>query len=251
MPDASTVLTAANFSPIAMFMNADWVVKLVMMGLAIASLWSWAVIIDKIFRLGALNRQADRFEETVGSGRPLEEVAFDVGDNPSQAMPMMLKVAVREWRDARGRAGLSEAQAALLISRLDRGMDSVIASESRRVEAGLGLLAIVATSSPFIGLFGTVWGIMTAFQAIAVQRNTNLTVVAPSIAHALFATAIGLIAAIPAYIAYNKFSTDTAKFTGRLESFADELAAALNRRLMERLGGAAGTASPSAQAERF
>jgi biopolymer transport protein TolQ len=251
MPDASTVLTAANFSPIAMFMNADWVVKLVMMGLAIASLWSWAVIIDKIFRLGALNRQADRFEETVGSGRPLEEVAFDVGDNPSQAMPMMLKVAVREWRDARGRAGLSEAQAALLISRLDRGMDSVIASESRRVEAGLGLLAIVATSSPFIGLFGTVWGIMTAFQAIAVQRNTNLTVVAPSIAHALFATAIGLIAAIPAYIAYNKLSTDTAKFTGRLESFADELAAALNRRLMERLGGAAGTASPSAQAERF
>jgi biopolymer transport protein TolQ len=251
MPDASTVLTAANFSPLAMFMNADWVVKLVMIGLACASLWSWAVIIDKIFRLGALNRQADRFEETVGSGRPLEEVAFEVGDNARQAMPLMLQAAIREWRDARGRAGLSEAQAALLMARLDRGMDSVIAQESRRIETGLGLLAIVATSSPFIGLFGTVWGIMTAFQAIAVQRNTNLTVVAPSIAHALFATAIGLIAAIPAYIAYNKFSTDTAKFTGRLEAFADDLATALNRRLMERLGGVAGSAGPSAQTDRF
>jgi biopolymer transport protein TolQ len=251
MPDASTVLTAANFSPLAMFLNADWVVKLVMIGLACASLWSWAVIIDKVFRLGALNRQADRFEDTVGSGRPLEEVAFEVGDKTRQAMPMMLQAAIREWRDARGRAGLSEAQAALLIARLDRSMDGVIAQEGRRIEAGLGLLAIVATSSPFIGLFGTVWGIMTAFQAIAVQRNTNLTVVAPSIAHALFATAIGLIAAIPAYIAYNKFSTDTAKFTGRLEAFADDLAAALNRRLMERLGGAAGSAGPSAQTDRF
>jgi biopolymer transport protein TolQ len=235
MPDASTVLTAANFSPLAMFMNADWVVKLVMIGLAGASLWSWAVIIDKVFRLGALNRQADRFEDTVGSGRPLEEVAFEVGEGARQAMPLMLQAAIREWRDARGRAGLSEAQAALLMTRLDRGMDGVIAQEGRRIEAGLGLLAIVATSSPFIGLFGTVWGIMTAFQAIAVQRSTNLTVVAPAIAHALFATAIGLIAAIPAYIAYNKFSTDTAKFTGRLEAFADDLSAALNRRLMERL----------------
>jgi biopolymer transport protein TolQ len=251
MPDASTVLTAANFSPLAMFMNADWVVKLVMIGLAGASLWSWAVIIDKVFRLGALNREADRFEHTVGSGRPLEEIALDVGDDPRQAMPMMLKTAIREGRDARGRAALSEAQAALLMARMDRGMDGVIASESRRIEDGLGLLAIVATSSPFIGLFGTVWGIMTAFQAIAVQRNTNLTVVAPSIAHALFATAIGLIAAIPAYIAYNHLSTETGKFAGRLEAFADDLAAALNRRLMERLGAPAGSAGPSAQTDRF
>jgi biopolymer transport protein TolQ len=251
MPDATAALTAASFTPVSMFMQADWVVKLVMIGLCVASLWSWAVIIDKIFRLGALNREADRFEATVGSGRPLEEIALDAGDDANQAMPLMLQAAIREWRDARGRGGLSEAQAALLMARLDRGMDSVIAREGRRIEDGLGLLAIVATSSPFIGLFGTVWGIMTAFQAIAVQRNTNLTVVAPSIAHALFATAIGLIAAIPAYIAYNKFSTDTAKFVGRLEAFADDLASALNRRLMERLGGASGSAGPSAQSERF
>jgi biopolymer transport protein TolQ len=235
MPDATAALTAANFTPLSMFMHADWVVKLVMIGLSIASLWSWAVIIDKAFRLSALNRQADRFEETVGSGRPLEEIAFEVGDAPRQALPLMLKTAVAEWKDSRGRGAMTEAQTALAISRVDRGLDSVIAKESRRVEEGLGLLAIVATSSPFIGLFGTVWGIMTAFQAIAIQHSTNLTVVAPAIAHALFATALGLVAAIPAYIAYNKFSNDASKFTGRLESFADDLASAVIRRLGDRM----------------
>ena len=243
MPEPAT-LTAASFSPLSMFMNADWVVKGVLVGLVLASLWSWAVILDKVFRLGALNRTADRFEADVGSGRPLEEIAQDVGENPSHALPRMLQAALREWRGSRVRAALSETQTALTIQRIDRALDSVIAKESRRVEEGLGLLAIVATSSPFIGLFGTVWGIMTAFQAIAIQKNTNLTVVAPAIAHALFATAIGLVAAIPAYIAYNKFSTDASKFTARLEMFADDLSAAVARRLGDRLGGG------SADAER-
>ena len=234
MPDAAAPLTAASFSPLAMFIHADWVVKLVMLGLIIASLWSWAVIIDKAVRFTALNRHADRFEEMVGSGRPLEEIAFEIGDAPTQALPRMLHAALREWRDSRGRGVLSDGQTALVIQRIDRGLDSVIARETRRVEEGLGLLAIVATSSPFVGLFGTVWGIMTAFQAIAVQRNTNLTVVAPAIAHALFATALGLVAAIPAYIAYNKFSTDASKFGGRLEAFADDLASAVTRRLGDR-----------------
>jgi biopolymer transport protein TolQ len=235
MPEAAT-LTAASFSPVAMFLNADWVVKLVLIGLIGASLWSWAVILDKFFRLGALNRAAEQFEADVGSGRPLEDIAQEVGDHPTQALPKMLQAALREWRGSRVRAALSETQTALTIQRIDRALDSVIAKESRRVEEGLGLLAIVATASPFIGLFGTVWGIMTAFQAIAIQKNTNLTVVAPAIAHALFATAIGLIAAIPAYIAYNKFSTDVSKFTARLETFADDLSAAVARRLSDRLG---------------
>ena len=147
----------------------------------------------------------------------------------------MLQAALLEWRERRGT--LNDTQTALLIQRIERGLDSVISRETRRVENGLGTLAIVATASPFVGLFGTVWGIMTAFQAIAVQRNTNLTVVAPAIAEALFATAIGLAAAIPAYVAYNKFSTDAAKFTGRLEAFADDLSAAVTRRLADRLGG--------------
>jgi biopolymer transport protein TolQ len=167
-----------------------------------------------------------------------------VGDAPTDPLPRMLVAALREWRGSRVRGPLSETQTALTISRIDKALDSVIAREGRRVEEGLGLLAIVATASPFIGLFGTVWGIMTAFQAIAIQKNTNLTVVAPAIAHALFATAIGLIAAIPAYIAYNKFSTDAAKFTGRLEAFADDLSAAVARRLGDRLG-ASGAAAPS------
>ena len=119
-----------------------------------------------------------------------------------------------------------------MISRIDRVLDSIIARESQRVEDGLGSLAIVATASPFIGLFGTVWGIMNSFQAIALQRNTNLSVVAPSIAEALFATAMGLAAAIPAYIFYNKFSSDTGKFSSRLEGFADDLSTAVGRRLV-------------------
>jgi biopolymer transport protein TolQ len=150
-----------------------------------------------------------------------------------------LQAALHEWREARAKGMLNETQTALLIQRIDRALDSIISRETRRIEDGLGTLAIVATASPFVGLFGTVWGIMTAFQAIAVQRNTNLTVVAPAIAEALFATAIGLAAAIPAYIAYNKYSTDAAKFAGRLENFADELSAAVTRRLGERLSGAA------------
>jgi biopolymer transport protein TolQ len=146
----------------------------------------------------------------------------------------MLQGALREWRETRARGTPTETQAAFLIQRIDRVLDATIARESQRIEQGLGLLAIVATASPFVGLFGTVWGIMHAFQAIAIQKNTNLAVVAPAIAEALFATAIGLIAAIPAYIAYNKFSTDAGKFSARLEGFADDLSTAIQRRLSER-----------------
>ena len=224
-----------NFSAIAIFMRGDFVVKIVLIGLIGASLWSWTVIIDKLFRFAALGKQADRFDDQVNSGRSLEDVAAEYGDRPKQALPRMLTVALKEWRDARTRGGLggpsADSHAAMLIGRIDRMLDSIIAREGRRVEAGLGVLAIVATASPFIGLFGTVWGIMHAFQAIAAQKNTNLAIVAPSIAEALFTTAVGLIAAIPAYIAYNKFSTDAAHFTGRLEGFADDLATAVARRL--------------------
>ncbi len=224
-------LTAESLSALALFMRADWVVKGVMIGLALASLWSWTIILDKLFRFAALNRQADQFEDAVSSGRSLEEVDAASGDQPKHPLPKMLRVALREWKGAR--PGLNEAQGQLVVQRIDRGLDGVIARESQRVEDGLGSLAIVATASPFIGLFGTVWGIMNAFQAIAVERSTNLTVVAPAIAEALFATAIGLIAAIPAYIAYNKFSTDAARFSSRLEGFADDLTTAIARRLVK------------------
>jgi biopolymer transport protein TolQ len=236
--DPAATLTADSFSPIHLFIHADWVVKGVLTGLIFASLWSWAVIIDRAVRITAIGRAADAFEDEVGSGRALEEVADRAGEAPCQALPRMLQAALREWRGARDKGLLAgeaaDAQSAFLIQRIDRVLDSVIARESQRIEEGLGSLAIVATASPFIGLFGTVWGIMTAFQAIAIQKNTNLSVVAPAIAQALFATAVGLGAAIPAYIAYNKFSTDAGKYAARLEGFADDLVTAIQRRLAER-----------------
>ncbi|HZZ67605.1 MAG TPA: protein TolQ [Phenylobacterium sp.] len=232
--DSAAAVTQESFNFFVLFMHADWVVKLVMLGLAAASLWSWTVIIDKTFRFSSLNREANRFEDSVASGKSLEDVAQEAGERPSHVLPRMLQAALREWRDARAKGIGSDTQAAFLIQRIDRGLDAAIARESSRIEDGLGSLAIVATASPFIGLFGTVWGIMHSFQAIAIQKNTSLAVVAPSIAQALFATAIGLVAAIPAYIAFNKFSTDAAKFSGRLESFADDLSTAIQRRLAER-----------------
>jgi biopolymer transport protein TolQ len=215
-------------------MAADWVIKGVMIGLAVASLVSWAVIIDKFVRFSGLNRQANAFEDKVGSGRPLEEIAQEAG-NSKHPLPRLLNAALREWRDTRAKGAIGDTQTALLIQRIDRVLDSNIARESQKAEEGLGTLAIVATASPFIGLFGTVWGIMNAFKNIALEQNTSLPVVAPAIAEALFATALGLMAAIPAYIAYNKFSTDAGKFAARLEGFADDLSTAIQRRLAEKV----------------
>ena len=229
-----TAVSPESFNFLTLFLRATWVAKLVMLGLTLASLWSWAVILDKSVRFFRLNREADAFESELGSGRSMEEIAADAGERPTHALPRMLQGALREWREARARGIPSETQATFLVQRIDRVLDATIARESQKIEAGLGLLAIVATASPFVGLFGTVWGIMHAFQAIAIQKNTNLAVVAPAIAEALMATAIGLAAAIPAYIAYNKFSSDAGKFSARLEGFADDLSTAIQRRLSER-----------------
>jgi len=227
-------VTPESFNIVSLFMRADWVVKLVMIGLALASLWSWTIIIDKLVKFARLNREADRFEDAVASGRSLEEVAAEAGERPKHALPRMLQGALKEWREARAKGASSEGQVAFLIQRIDRQLDTTIARETAEVEAGLGSLAIVATASPFVGLFGTVWGIMGSFQAIAIQKNTSLAVVAPSIAEALFATAIGLVAAIPAYIFYNSFSTAAGKYAARLEGFADDLSTAIQRRLADR-----------------
>ena len=226
-------------NPLTLFMEADVVVKGIMIGLAVASLWSWAVIIDKAMRFASLNSHATAFEKAVGSGRPLEDIAAQAGPDPVHPLPRMLVIALADWREARARGPLTEGQGNMLMARIDRALDSLIAREGQRIENGLGVLSVVATASPFIGLFGTVWGIMNAFGRIASAGNTNLTTVAPAISEALFATAIGLAAAIPAYIAYNKFSIDAGKFTGRLESFADDLQAAVARRL-----GAAPSSAP-------
>ncbi len=232
---ATAALAPESFSALALFLRADWVVKGVMLGLLGASLWSWSVIIDKVLKFRALAHDADQIEDAIAAGRTLEEVAEAAGPEPRQALARLLQSALRTWYEARASDGISEAKASFVLQRLDRGLDGIIAREIEQAEDGLGGLAIVATASPFIGLFGTVWGIMHAFQAIAVQKNTNLSVVAPSIAEALFATAIGLAAAIPAYMAYNKLSGDAGRFTSRLEAFADDLAGAIARRLSDRV----------------
>lgn len=224
-------VAADTFSIVSLWNNADWVIKAVMVGLALASLWSWAVIIDKIFRFTTLNAAANKFEDKVGSGRPLEEIAAESGADAKHPLPRLLNAALREWRDARAKGALGDTQTALLIQRIDRVLDSNIARESQKVEDGLGSLAIVATASPFIGLFGTVWGIKHSFEQIAISQNTNLAVVAPGIAEALLATGIGLVAAIPAVVFYNKLNADSERIVGGYESFADEFATILSRQL--------------------
>ncbi len=215
-----------------LFLEADPVVKGVMLILAVASIWSWAVAVDKWLQFGDLEQHARRFEREFWSGRSMDDLE-DRGDRPRDAMSRVYAAAAREWREAR-RAGVSADSAPLMMERVDRLMQAQISREMGRASRNLGVLATVGASAPFIGLFGTVWGIMNAFVAINQQQQTNLAVVAPGIAEALFATALGLVAAIPAVIFYNKFTGDLDRFGDRLDTFSDEVAARLSRRLSER-----------------
>ncbi len=216
----------------ALFLSADPVVKAVMLILAIASIWCWAIAVDKWLQFGDLEAQARKFEKEFWSGRSLEEMD-DRGERPRDALARVFGAAAREWREAR-RAGLGPDGGQMMLERVDRLMQAQISREMNRASRNLGVLATVAASAPFIGLFGTVWGIMNSFTSIAQQQQTNLAVVAPGIAEALFATALGLVAAIPAVIFYNKFSGDLDRFGDRLDTFSDEVAARLSRRLGER-----------------
>jgi biopolymer transport protein TolQ len=219
---------------IAMFAKADPVVKSVMLTLAICSLWSWAIAIDKWLMFSDLNGRARQFEKSFWSGGSLESMEDAVGDRPRDSMARVFAAAAREWRDARRTGAMAANIVAMVQDRCDRLMQAQIQREVSRANKGLGVLASIGSSAPFIGLFGTVWGIMNSFNAIATARETNLSVVAPHIAEALFATAMGLVAAIPATIFYNKFAGDLDRFADRLENFSDEVAARLSRRLGER-----------------
>ncbi len=217
-----------------LFLEADPVVKGVMLILAVASVWSWAVAVDKWLQFGDLEQNARKFERDFWSGRSMDEIDDrGAGDRPRDALSRVFATASREFREAR-RAGLAGDGAQQLMERVDRLMQAQISREMQRASRNLGVLATVGASAPFIGLFGTVWGIMNAFTNIAQQQQTNLAVVAPGIAEALFATALGLVAAIPAVIFYNKFTGDLDRFGDRLETFSDEVAARISRRLGER-----------------
>jgi biopolymer transport protein TolQ len=205
-------------------------VESVMAGLLACSVWVWAIAIDKALLFARLRRASDHFEEAFWSGQSLEELYKSLAVQPGHSTGALFVAAMREWK--RSFEGTSRAIGGLQM-RIEKVMDVTIAREIERLERRLLVLATVGSAGPFIGLFGTVWGIMTSFQSIAASKNTSLAVVAPGIAEALFATAIGLVAAIPATIFYNKFVSEVNKQAGRLEGFADEFAAILSRQIDE------------------
>ena len=217
-----------------LFMQADIVVKLVILMLLAASIWIWAIVFEKATTLRRANRAADAFEDRFWSGGSLDELYDQEGAKPQNPMAAVFGAAMGEWRRTARVAGADVSRSAVR-DRVDRAMAVTINREMERMERWMIFLASVGSTAPFIGLFGTVWGIMHSFSAIAAMHNTNLSVVAPGIAEALFATAIGLVAAIPAVLAYNKISTDLARFASRLEGFGTEFGAILSRQSEERV----------------
>lgn len=227
------VAPVTEVSLLAMFWSAHFVVKLVMLGLLGASVWCWAIIVNKVILFHQTQRAINEFEASFWSGSSLDELYAALADRPTSGMATLFVAAMREWK----RSVQTTASSFMgLQARIEKVLDVSIAREVEKLESSLLVLATVASAGPFIGLFGTVWGIMTSFRSIAASKNTSLAVVAPGIAEALFATAIGLFAAIPALIAYNKLQGDVAKKQAQLEGFADEFSSILSRQIDQHAG---------------
>jgi biopolymer transport protein TolQ len=219
---------AIDFSLIALFLRASLTVKIVMIVLILASFWSWATIIQKLLAYTAARKDANGFDRRFWSGEPLDDLYDRMSDRPKGAMERIFSAGMTEWRRShRDDGGLIPGA----TQRIDRAMNVAIQREESRLMRGLSFLATTGSTAPFIGLFGTVWGIKTAFEGIAVSQNTNLAVVAPGIAEALVATALGLLAAIPAVVFYNKLSGDADRIVGGWCAFADEFSTILSRQL--------------------
>jgi biopolymer transport protein TolQ len=229
---AQMAAPAMDISLWGLFWQAHFVVKAVMIGLMAASVWVWAIVIDKTFLFIRTRRQMDKFEQVFWSGQSLEELYRNLSSRPNNSLAALFVAAMREWKRTY-ESGTRSLQG--LTQRIDKVMNVTIAREVERLERRLLVLATVGSAGPFIGLFGTVWGIMTSFQSIAASKNTSLAVVAPGIAEALFATAIGLVAAIPATIFYNKFISQVNGLAARMEGFADEFSAILSRQVDEKM----------------
>jgi biopolymer transport protein TolQ len=217
-----------DFSLLALFLRASFTVKIVMLMLFVASIWSWAIIIQKFISFRTARTESSVFDRAFWSGEPLDELFEKIGAEPGGASEKIFASGMTEWRRSHRQDGglIAGAQA-----RIDRSMDVAIAKESEALTRGLPFLATVGSTAPFVGLFGTVWGIKTAFEEIAISQNTSLAVVAPGIAEALVATALGLLAAIPAVIFYNKLSADSDRIISGYDAFADEFATILSRQL--------------------
>lgn len=232
MEQVGLAAAASEVSLWSLFMQAGLVVKLVMIGLLGASVWTWAIVIDKYVNFARAKRQFDQFEQVFWSGQSLEELYRGLSEKTNNGLAAIFVAAMREWKKSFEKGAKS---ALALQTRIDKAMDLALTREMEKLEGRLGFLATTGSAAPFIGLFGTVIGIMTSFQAIAASKNTSLSVVAPGIAEALLATAIGLLAAIPAVIAYNKLSSDANKIGMRMEGFADEFSAILSRQIDEKV----------------
>ena len=219
---------AHEFTMWALFARATITVKIVMVMLIAASIWCWAVIIDKTIQYRKARAEADVFDRAFWSGEPLDTLFDQIGADPEGQSEKIFAAGMLEWRRSHRQDGGLIAGA---TARIDRTMDVAIAKQASRLQKGLPILATVGSTAPFVGLFGTVWGIMNAFIEIAEAQTTNLAVVAPGIAEALLATGLGLLAAIPAVIYYNKFSSDSDQIVGGYEAFADEFATILSRQL--------------------
>jgi len=227
---------APTLSMISLFLQADLIVKGVMVLLLAASFWSWAIIFDKALKVKRLVRAADAFEESFWSGGSIEDLYDRIGSRPVDPMSATFAAAMLEWRRsaAKGLVVVGALQASLK-ERIEKAMNVTVGRELERAERYMAFLATVGSTAPFVGLFGTVWGIMNSFEAIAASKNTSLAVVAPGIAEALFTTALGLIAAIPAVVGYNKLTTDLGRYGNRLDNFASEFSAILSRQLEEKV----------------
>jgi biopolymer transport protein TolQ len=224
-------MPSSSLQLLALFWDSLWIVKLVMGGLVLCSIWVWAIAINRAFFFARVRRAGDRFEQAFWSGQSLEDLYKSLAPAPGHSTGAIFVAAMNEWK--RSFEGNIRSFAGLQM-RIEKVMNVTIAREIELMERGLLVLATVGSAGPFIGLFGTVTGIMSSFQSIAASQNTSLAVVAPGIAEALFATAIGLVAAIPATIFYNKFSIEVNRQTQRLEGFADEFTAILSRQIDER-----------------
>ncbi len=224
---------AVDLSIWELFKNAHIIVKLVILGLLAASVWSWAIIFEKFFLFAKTRKEADKFEQVFWSGQSLDELYQALSQRRNTGMAAVFVAAMREWKRSTERESADRPQRPMpgVQLRVEKVMDVTISREVERLERRLTFLATVGSTAPFVGLFGTVWGIMTSFQSIAASKNTSLAVVAPGIAEALFATALGLLAAIPAVIFYNKFNSEAARHAARLEGFADEFGAILSRQI--------------------
>jgi len=230
---AQTAAHGGEQDLLALFWQAHIVVKIVMLGLVVASIWCWGIVFEKFAAIGKAKRANARFEQLFWSGQSLDDLFLTLGPKNNQAMAALFMAAMREWKRSQESAVRAGFQG--MEKRIEKVMDVQIQREMSRLEARLLFLATVGSSAPFVGLFGTVWGIMNSFRAIAVSKSTNLAVIAPGLAEALLATALGLLAAIPAVIFYNKFASDTGKLSAQLENFADEFSSIISRQTDERM----------------